>query len=85
MSFYSFVVQAPGEVEIPEHRVFLDRGQNAFNALIDDLDEFLATLKSSGVTITKMHCLDEHEPVPAEPEQQLTYVQQALLPGSEHR
>lgn len=83
--FYSFVVQAPGEVEFPAKRVFLDRGMNAFNVLIDDLDGFLATLKAEGVTVTKMIRLDEHEPVPAEPEQCLPYAEQALLPSGDQR
>lgn len=66
--FYSFVVQAPGEVILQKQRVILDRGMNAFNALIDDLDVFLAFLKSEGVSVTTMNRLDMHEPVTPQPE-----------------
>lgn len=68
MGFYSFVVQAPGEIVLEKQRVILERGMNAFNALIDDLDAFLAHLKTEGATITKWYRLDEHESVPPQPE-----------------
>jgi hypothetical protein len=63
MNFYSFVVHAPGEVDLPEQHLILERGMNAFNALVD-LDSFKELLASNGVRITQVNRLDEHEPVP---------------------
>jgi hypothetical protein len=68
MGYYSFIVQAPGEVILEKQRVILDQGMNAFNALIDDLDVFLVLLKKEGVSVTKVNRLDMHEPVTPQPE-----------------
>jgi len=63
--FYSYVVFLPyDELPLPEAKVLLERGVNAFNAVISDPEAFDKNLAENGVRIIKKSCLDEttHEP-----------------------
>jgi hypothetical protein len=64
MGFYSFIVISPDEMPLPEHRLYLDRGRNVFNALIEDIDAFKTKLSSGGVNIIQVNRLDVFEKVP---------------------
>lgn len=61
MGFYSFIVMAPGEVVIPEQLIYLEAGQNVFNAAIDDIGAFLKRLADDDVEIIQMNQLDNYE------------------------
>jgi hypothetical protein len=62
--FYSFRVFAPHEVVIIENFVALDEGMNTFNVHVNDIDAFVAKLRSEDVRIDQMNSLDP-EPEPA--------------------
>ena len=81
MPFYSFAAYAPGEIWLPEHRLVLDRGNNAFTLLIEDVDTFRALLQEQGATVLQVNRLDEHEPVSPQPEALHTHVPIALFEG----
>jgi hypothetical protein len=59
--FYSFVVHALRELVLPEHRLVLDPGMNAFNLIVPNVDEFLRTLADMDVTVKRVHPLDVQE------------------------
>ena len=40
MRYCSFVVWAPGTVELPEHLLIIERGMNAFSILVEDVAGF---------------------------------------------
>lgn len=61
MAYYSLVVYAPDEVTLPEYRLVLDQGVNAFNLVLDRPDEFSYALTEVGVQIKQMHSLDGQE------------------------
>jgi hypothetical protein len=63
MGFYSFIVRSPGEVPLPDYMIYLDHGQNVFNALVEDLDGFKKLLASEGVSVLQVNRLDEYEQV----------------------
>ncbi len=62
MGFYSFVVHSPGEIVLAKQEKILERGMNAFNALVDDVDTFVQQLKDNGAKVLQVYQLDEHEP-----------------------
>ncbi len=72
MAHYSFIVIAPQPIGILKPFVALDSGINTFNAVIDDIDDFLECLNKEGVVVTQMCRLDEFEKVG---------VEDMLLPG----
>lgn len=74
MGYYSFTAIAQNPVAIESPLVLLDRGFNAFTAVVEDLDEFLARLKTEGVEIKQVNQLDGLKPVPPE---------SLLLPGED--
>jgi hypothetical protein len=57
-TFYSMVVDSPGVLGFPEYRLVLDEGFNAFNLVVNDLDEFQRKLISQGVTFKQINPLD---------------------------
>lgn len=79
MSFYSFVVWAPDEIPLPRIRVLLERGTNAFNGVIEDVEAFKAHLVSKGCTIVKTCQLDAHTPV--RPMEEMTHEDLERLGG----
>lgn len=74
MGYFSFTVIAQNPVGIESPLVMLDRGVNTFTAVVGDLDEFLARLKSEGVEVKQVNQLDGLKPVPPE---------SLLLPGED--
>ncbi len=62
MGFYSFIVVAPEELPFPEYMVILDRGRNVFNSVVNDLDQFKASMEGHGVKILQVNRLDKFEP-----------------------
>lgn len=80
---FSLVAFATSEVQLPEHLVSLDRGMNAFHVLVDDIDAFVAELKTKGVRVDRVYPLDDFEPVPPQPEQ-LEGHDSASLPARGH-
>lgn len=72
--YYSFVALAQHPVTMPDPLVMLGQGINTFTALVDNLDEFLGTLKDEGVEVKQVNALDGLDEVPAEA---------LLLPGEE--
>ncbi len=65
MRYCSFVVWAPGTVELPEHLLIIERGMNAFSILVEDVAGFKKKLTNAGVVIKQDKFLDEFDPVPA--------------------
>jgi hypothetical protein len=74
MGYFSFTVIAQNPVGIESPLVMLDRGVNTFTAVVDDLDAFLARLKTEDVEVKQVNQLDGLEPVPPE---------SLLLPGED--
>jgi hypothetical protein len=74
MGYYSFTAIAQNPVAIESPLVMLDRGFNAFNAVVEDLDAFLQRLKDEGVEVKQVNQLDGLKPVP---------VESLLLPGED--
>jgi hypothetical protein len=68
MGFYSFVVISPEELPLPEYLVHLDTGRNVFNAAVNDIDTFRKRLADAKVRIVQENRLDDHKPIPTEPE-----------------
>ena len=64
--YYSFSVFAQGEIDLPAHNVILDRGQNAFTALVDNPDELTRFIEANGGKVLQVYPLDEFDPI--EPE-----------------
>jgi len=79
--YYSFVVFALDEVELPEYGIIIERGPNAFRACVSDIEAFKNHLTTQGVSIRQVNSLDEFEPVPAEPEAVLEGTRPPILPG----
>lgn len=61
MGFYSFIVNSPDEVPLPEYLIYLDPGRNVFNTTVNDLDAFTKRLAEAGVEILQCNRLDEFE------------------------
>lgn len=72
MGYYSFILIAKNPVAIENPLVLLDRGVNVITSVVDDLEAFLARLKTEGVKVEKVNRLDGLEPVPMD---------SMLLPG----
>lgn len=66
MAHYSFVVTAPQPLGIPKPFVALDSGVNTFNAVVDDVNEFIKYLHDNGVIVNQAFRLDVFEKVPLE-------------------
>ena len=60
-ALYSCIAFSPDEVELPEYRLVLDPGINAFTLLLSNADEFSYALANVGVQIKQLHLLDEPE------------------------
>jgi hypothetical protein len=83
MGFYSFIVISPEELPLPEYLLHLDTGRNVFNAAINDIDTFKKRLSDSKVRIIQMNRLDDHKPIPTEPEPYPDLFADALPAGKE--
>lgn len=75
MGFYSFIVISPRAFAIERPFILLDRGMNAFNAVVDDLDALMKRFEVEGVEVKQTNKLDGLEPVPVSAT--------LLLPGEE--
>lgn len=59
-TFWSFVVFVEGdEVPLPKHGQILEPGRNTFNAKVEDIDVFLASLEKANVRVVQKFCLDD--------------------------
>lgn len=79
--YFSLVVFAQDEVELPEYGIIIERGMNAFRACVSDIEAFKSHLTTQGVSIRQVNSLDEFEPVPAEPEALFEGTRPPFLPG----
>lgn len=61
MPYYSFVAIAQQPVGFIKPLLVLDAGRNVFNAVVEDLEVFVDTLKAEGVLVKEWHRLDGHE------------------------
>lgn len=59
--FYSLIVWAQYEVMVPRLNLTLEVGINAFNAQVDDVDDFIQELSDLGCTVREVNRLNEKE------------------------
>lgn len=68
MSFYSFVVWTPAEIQLREKGIVLDPGTNAFNVQVDDVDLLKAHFNAAGARVVSCNRLDEYEAIEVDAE-----------------
>ncbi len=65
MGYYSFVVWAKGEIQLPEVGVVLEKGTNVFNAVLStaQLENLTAKMWVNGARLIKQSRLDGQDPL----------------------
>lgn len=62
--FYSFQVFLPeGELPLPEASVLLEKGLQAFTAIVADPDALVKKMQEGGARVISVNPLGEHEPL----------------------